>query len=473
MVDEDGGDIQLTLEELQAALIPTTSASHSPMPCAGLAAKALPDDPSPTSVADRSAHDFAAGQPPPLALPSHIRVAARKVLTCADLEARAVTLQPPCDLAAAPDGEGPVVMRDPTGRQWSLRLRAAGAHGGEPCHLEGLGDFFHHANASEGCVLEVGTDGSAAYIAVAPSMPSPTPSAGHAGRARDQPEDPQLLEPEGPSGAATALDGSAPPAGVRPQPGRIRIWWAVDRCWRTGTVSEPDAAGAQMVVYDDGHRLWHELHKERWEPAEAAAALSKEPLGPLRKRAAPPAPRGPTKRPRATKREAVPLPSKWVHKLPEDVEVLFEKQLTKSDMVKMGRIIVPKSEALKAFSGVRPNETVRAQDADGRSWDFLYRQWPNVKSTMHVLDHVVAYAKAYDLQPGDAILLGRGDGPAFFVGSKRQDPPLPSADQAAEPSPEREGPAANGEAAMGMSTESEDENSEANHSSDKALTLSL
>lgn len=88
---------------------------------------------------------------------------------------------------------------------------------------------------------------------------------------------------------------------------------------------------------------------------------------------------------------------------------LFEKELQKSDVSRLQRIVLPK-KAAESYLPELENKNgfvITMDDMEGTSWKFKLRYWFNNKSRMYVLENTGAFVRKHGLRSGDSILLHR------------------------------------------------------------------
>jgi len=103
---------------------------------------------------------------------------------------------------------------------------------------------------------------------------------------------------------------------------------------------------------------------------------------------------------------------------PGEYQVLLRKELTKSDVANVGRIVLPKKDAEASLPPLCERDPVVLQMDDmvlPVTWKFKYRFWPNNKSRMYILDSTTEFVKTHGLQAGDAIIIYKSHVPGKYI----------------------------------------------------------
>lgn len=101
-----------------------------------------------------------------------------------------------------------------------------------------------------------------------------------------------------------------------------------------------------------------------------------------------------------------------------EYQVILRKELTKSDVGNVGRIVLPKKDAEASFPPLFQRDPVILQMDDmvlPVTWKFKYRYWPNNKSRMYILDATGEFVKTHGLQAGDALIIYKNSTPGKFI----------------------------------------------------------
>uniref|UniRef100_A0A1D1ZBI5 B3 domain-containing transcription factor FUS3 n=1 Tax=Anthurium amnicola TaxID=1678845 RepID=A0A1D1ZBI5_9ARAE len=91
---------------------------------------------------------------------------------------------------------------------------------------------------------------------------------------------------------------------------------------------------------------------------------------------------------------------------------LLQKELRKSDVGSLGRMVLPKKEAEAHLPVLIAREGIHISMEDmetSHMWTFKYRYWPNNKSRMYILENIGEFVKGHGLKLGDFVLLYRDD----------------------------------------------------------------
>ncbi|KAL6626701.1 hypothetical protein ACP70R_030427 [Stipagrostis hirtigluma subsp. patula] len=91
-----------------------------------------------------------------------------------------------------------------------------------------------------------------------------------------------------------------------------------------------------------------------------------------------------------------------------DYRTVLRKDLTNSDVGKIGRIVLPKREAEPNLPVLRKRDGLILVMDDlilPAIWKFKYRFWPNNKSRMYILETTGEFVKRHNLQAGDILMI--------------------------------------------------------------------
>ncbi|XP_078447297.1 B3 domain-containing protein LFL1-like isoform X2 [Wolffia australiana] len=91
---------------------------------------------------------------------------------------------------------------------------------------------------------------------------------------------------------------------------------------------------------------------------------------------------------------------------------LLQKELRKSDVGSLGRMVLPKKEAEAHLPILMAREGIYMCMEDMETfhtWTFKYRFWPNNKSRMYILENTGEFVKRHGLKLGDFVMLYRDD----------------------------------------------------------------
>ncbi|OEL26820.1 B3 domain-containing protein IDEF1 [Dichanthelium oligosanthes] len=101
-----------------------------------------------------------------------------------------------------------------------------------------------------------------------------------------------------------------------------------------------------------------------------------------------------------------------------EYQVILRKELTKSDVANVGRIVLPKKDAEASLPPLVQGDPLILQMDDmvlPITWKFKYRFWPNNKSRMYILEAAGEFVKTHGLQAGDALIIYKNSVPGKFV----------------------------------------------------------
>ncbi|TVU43856.1 hypothetical protein EJB05_10356, partial [Eragrostis curvula] len=106
-----------------------------------------------------------------------------------------------------------------------------------------------------------------------------------------------------------------------------------------------------------------------------------------------------------------------------EYQVILRKELTKSDVANVGRIVLPKKDAEASLPPLVHGDPVILQMDDmvlPITWKFKYRCltprfWPNNKSRMYILEAAGEFVKTHGLQAGDALIIYKNTVPGKFI----------------------------------------------------------
>ncbi|KAM3191404.1 hypothetical protein ACQJBY_065058 [Aegilops geniculata] len=101
-----------------------------------------------------------------------------------------------------------------------------------------------------------------------------------------------------------------------------------------------------------------------------------------------------------------------------EYQVILRKELTKSDVANVGRIVLPKKDAEASLPPLCERDPVILQMDDmvlPITWKFKYRFWPNNKSRMYILDSTSEFVKTHGLQAGDALIIYKNPVPGKYI----------------------------------------------------------
>uniref|UniRef100_A0A0E0I675 TF-B3 domain-containing protein n=1 Tax=Oryza nivara TaxID=4536 RepID=A0A0E0I675_ORYNI len=100
-----------------------------------------------------------------------------------------------------------------------------------------------------------------------------------------------------------------------------------------------------------------------------------------------------------------------------EYQVILRKELTKSDVGNVGRIVLPKKDAEASLPPLLQRDPLILHMDDmvlPVTWKFKYRYWPNNKSRMYILDSAGEFLKTHGLQAGDVIIIYKNLAPGKF-----------------------------------------------------------
>ncbi|WVZ95602.1 hypothetical protein U9M48_041341 [Paspalum notatum var. saurae] len=103
---------------------------------------------------------------------------------------------------------------------------------------------------------------------------------------------------------------------------------------------------------------------------------------------------------------------------PGEYQVILRKELTKSDVANVGRIVLPKKDAEASLPPLVQGDPLILQMDDmvlPITWKFKYRFWPNNKSRMYILEAAGEFVKTHGLQAGDALIMYKSSVPGKFI----------------------------------------------------------
>lgn len=101
-----------------------------------------------------------------------------------------------------------------------------------------------------------------------------------------------------------------------------------------------------------------------------------------------------------------------------EYQVILRKELTKSDVANVGRIVLPKKDAEASLPPLVQGDPLILQMDDmvlPVTWKFKYRFWPNNKSRMYILEAAGEFVKTHRLQAGDALIIYKSSVPGKFI----------------------------------------------------------
>ncbi|KAL5223423.1 hypothetical protein ABZP36_028136 [Zizania latifolia] len=101
-----------------------------------------------------------------------------------------------------------------------------------------------------------------------------------------------------------------------------------------------------------------------------------------------------------------------------EYQVILRKELTKSDVGNVGRIVLPKKDAEASLPPLLQRDPVILHMDDmvlPVTWKFKYRYWPNNKSRMYILDSAGEFLKTHGLQAGDVLIIYKNLAPGKFI----------------------------------------------------------
>lgn len=101
-----------------------------------------------------------------------------------------------------------------------------------------------------------------------------------------------------------------------------------------------------------------------------------------------------------------------------EYQVILRKELTKSDVGNVGRIVLPKKDAEASLPPLLQRDPLILHMDDmvlPVTWKFKYRYWPNNKSRMYILDSAGEFLKTHGLQAGDVIIIYKNLAPGKFI----------------------------------------------------------
>ncbi|XP_020079987.1 putative B3 domain-containing protein Os04g0676650 [Ananas comosus] len=107
-----------------------------------------------------------------------------------------------------------------------------------------------------------------------------------------------------------------------------------------------------------------------------------------------------------------------------ELRLLVRKELTKSDVGTVGRIVLPKKEAEANLPPLIERDGIMLLMNDlilPVAWKFKYRFWPNNRSRMYILEATGDFVKAHCLQSGDVFIIYRSSASGNYIvtGEKR------------------------------------------------------
>ncbi|XP_062196252.1 B3 domain-containing protein IDEF1-like [Phragmites australis] len=101
-----------------------------------------------------------------------------------------------------------------------------------------------------------------------------------------------------------------------------------------------------------------------------------------------------------------------------EYQVILRKELTKSDVANVGRIVLPKKDAEASLPPLVQGDPLILQMDDmvlPITWKFKYRFWPNNKSRMYILEAAGEFVKTHGLQAGDTLVIYKNSVPGKFI----------------------------------------------------------
>ncbi|KAL6659615.1 hypothetical protein ACP70R_003655 [Stipagrostis hirtigluma subsp. patula] len=113
-----------------------------------------------------------------------------------------------------------------------------------------------------------------------------------------------------------------------------------------------------------------------------------------------------------------------------EYQVILRKELTKSDVANVGRIVLPKKDAEASLPPLVQGDPLVLHMDDmvlpitwkfkyrlhsiSRCWIPISRFWPNNKSRMYILESAGEFVKTHGLQAGDALIIYKNSVPGKF-----------------------------------------------------------
>ncbi|MQL78040.1 hypothetical protein Taro_010448 [Colocasia esculenta] len=122
---------------------------------------------------------------------------------------------------------------------------------------------------------------------------------------------------------------------------------------------------------------------------------------------------------------------------------LLQKELRKSDVGSLGRMVLPKKDAEAHLPVLFAREGIYICMEDMEAshlWTFKYRYWPNNKSRMYILEHTGDFVRRHGLKLGDFVMLYRDDYRQRYVirakkAAYKESPSAEAEEGTSEPSP--------------------------------------
>ncbi|ONK74930.1 uncharacterized protein A4U43_C03F11570 [Asparagus officinalis] len=113
----------------------------------------------------------------------------------------------------------------------------------------------------------------------------------------------------------------------------------------------------------------------------------------------------------------------------QKLKFVLEKQLTKSDVSSVGRILLPKKQAEAELPILEDKWGISLTVRDALScekWTMRYRYWPNKYSKIYVLENTGDFIRKNNLKPGDFIAIYQDNRKKNFVCARKTErPPFP------------------------------------------------
>ncbi|KAK1297296.1 B3 domain-containing protein LFL1 [Acorus calamus] len=107
------------------------------------------------------------------------------------------------------------------------------------------------------------------------------------------------------------------------------------------------------------------------------------------------------------------------------VRLVVKKELRKSDVSPLGRIVLPKREAEANLPYLSAKEGIQLWVREMNSsnlWKMRYRFWPNNKTRMYVLENVGDFVRNNGLGCGDHVFLYKDEENCFYIGYRKLEP---------------------------------------------------
>ncbi|XP_038971044.1 B3 domain-containing protein Os04g0676600-like [Phoenix dactylifera] len=113
----------------------------------------------------------------------------------------------------------------------------------------------------------------------------------------------------------------------------------------------------------------------------------------------------------------------------EELKMVLQKELTNSDVGRIGRIVLPKKEAESNLPPLSERDGMMLQMDDlilPTTWKFKYRFWPNNRSRMYIMETTGDFVRTHGLEAGDFFIIYKSSASGNYAVASKKGNRLPT-----------------------------------------------